>query len=285
MKNATIPSLLLYALALAGSAAAQTWVSNSGNDANACTLAAPCKTFQRAVNVTPVSGQVGVLNAGDYGPVTITQSIRIDGGGFASSYFTASTPFTINTPAGSVVEIRHLSVHGNGSAYEGIFWGLAGALDIDDVQVTGFNYGILIDPFAVSDVFIKDSSVENCSGTGLYFNGGAKIENTHVRGCAYGLYDYNANVAAYNSTFSSPVGPPASGTYGIFTDGAANIFVDNCEFNGFWVGIWSAGSVQVSRSSFIGNNTAVDYFVTSNGNNSFFNNVSNGTFSSTVPLM
>jgi hypothetical protein len=293
MKCARILALSFCAMGLATAAQSQTWVSNTGNDVNACTISAPCKTFQRAVNVTPAGGQVGVLNAGDYGPVTITQSIRIDGGGFAANYSTSGNPFTINTPAGSLVEIRHLSIHGNGNVANMIYSENAGSLDIDDVQLSGFySTGVEVVPTGVADVVIKDTSIENCSsGEGIFLEGAspntltAKIINTHVRYCGFGMLVFEANAAVYNSTFSSQGTPSSSGTYGIFAEYYANVFVDNCEINGFYVGIWSDAAVQVSRSSFIGNNTGVLYDVSSNGNNSFFNNVSNGTFSSTVPLM
>ena len=102
MKNTRISIMLSCAMALTTAAFSQTWVSNTGSNSNPCTMAAPCLTFQRAVNVTPAWGQVRVLNAGDYGSVTITQAIRIDGGGLVSNVTTSGSSITVNTPAGSV---------------------------------------------------------------------------------------------------------------------------------------------------------------------------------------
>jgi len=291
MKSARVPALLFCALAFSSAAFSQTWVSNAGSDSNACTMAAPCKTFQHAAGVTPVGGQLAVLNAGDYGPLTITQSIRIEGNGFAANNSTTtSDAIVVNTPAGSVVQIHNLSLHGNGSV-EGIYFENAGALDVDHVQITGFEEGIVVAPSGVSDAVIKDTTVENCNYVCLFFEGTsasaltAKIINTHVRDGSYGIYAYQATVAAYNSTFSSPGTPSSSSiTYGILTEAGSSVFVDNCEFNGFYFGIWSGANVLVSRSSFINNLTGVIYSVASNGNNSFFGNTTNGTFSSTIPL-
>src|SRR4030088_2043298 len=75
-------SLCAMALSISVSpASAQTnlWVSKSGNDANVCSQAFPCLTFQGAVNKGGVS-KINCLNSGDYGPVIITASIILDCG-------------------------------------------------------------------------------------------------------------------------------------------------------------------------------------------------------------
>src|SRR5262249_36238946 len=65
---------------------AKSWLSNTGNDANDCTLAHPCATFQRAHDLTASGGEIGVLTPGDYVGPTITKSIHItnDGTGEAT---------------------------------------------------------------------------------------------------------------------------------------------------------------------------------------------------------
>src|SRR5262249_34736332 len=52
-----------------GAPSSKTWVSAAGNDGNACTLAAPCLTFQRALTQTTAGGEIGVLGPGSYGPL------------------------------------------------------------------------------------------------------------------------------------------------------------------------------------------------------------------------
>src|SRR3954453_8058258 len=61
--------------------ASRTWVSGLGNDANPCSLTAPCKTFAGAISKTAAGGEISVLDPGGFGAVTITKSITIDGGG------------------------------------------------------------------------------------------------------------------------------------------------------------------------------------------------------------
>ena len=297
MKNIKIVAQLLFVIASAATAYSQTWVSNTGNDANPCTMTAPCRTFQQAVNLTSTWGQVGVLNAGDYGPITINKAIRIEGSGLASSTATSGNAITVNTPAGSVVQLHGLSVHGNG-AQVGIQSQGAGALDIDHVQVTGFHSNCIQIVVVVGpvNVVIKDSTIENCSGAGIYLSpeasypSTAKIINSHVRFANGGLAVTTGaiSISAYNSTFSSPGQPSASSPSGISAGFENSILLDNCEVSDFGVGIFSEGQIQVSRSSLVNNWTALieseGGTIVSNGNNSFLGNNSNGSFTSTVAL-
>src|SRR5436309_1596912 len=87
---------------LAWGQAAQTWVSGQGNDANACTLAAPCQSFAGALTKTTAGGEISILDAGPFGAVTITKSITINAVGAIGSINAASgtSAITINANAG-----------------------------------------------------------------------------------------------------------------------------------------------------------------------------------------
>src|SRR5881275_636390 len=72
--------------------ASRTWVSGTGNDANACTRTAPCATFAGALGKTAAGGEIDALDPGEFGRVTINKAITIDGSGtFASIFASAST--------------------------------------------------------------------------------------------------------------------------------------------------------------------------------------------------
>src|SRR5215468_5945869 len=53
------------------------FVSTGGNDANPCSLAAPCRGFAAAVTAVAASGEVIVLDSGGYGPVVINKPVDI----------------------------------------------------------------------------------------------------------------------------------------------------------------------------------------------------------------
>jgi hypothetical protein len=286
MKKAAILALSFCAMALTTAASSQTWVSNTGSDSNPCTIAAPCRTFARAVTVTPAWGQLSVLNPGDYGSVTITQAIRIDGGGFATNVATAgNNGITVNTPAGSVVQLHNLSIHGATGGDTGIVFSGSGGLDIDNVQITGFYYGILSGSTS-QNLVVKDTTIENIASTGIYIVGpsattlsSAEIINTHVRFANNGIRTQYAAVSVINSTFTSP---NAGSTEGNFGEGImsfySNLYVDNCQINGYLEGLYADGGItQVNRSSFLNNANAVvvSPAVISNGSNTSFNNTTN----------
>ena len=299
MKIIRTLTLLSAATALSAALHAQTWVSASGSDSGSCTLTAPCKTFAYAATQTPVWGQLGVLTRGDYGPVTLTQSITIDGGGLAANVSTTGNAITVQVPAGNVVQLHNLSLHGNGAA-NGIYFTTSGQLELDHLEITGFGNCInLYESGSNStDLVIKDTTIDNCAVDGIRLSSApsstpaltAKIVNTHVGFANHGLYVDNGLVTISNSTFSSP--GKGSGTTGIQAQGAY-VFLDSCQVIGFYYGLVNslygtpAAYTQISRSSFVGNSDPIlnqSGQVISNGNNSFFNNQSSVELSSTVPL-
>jgi len=279
----------------AAAASAQTWVSAAtGNDANACTRTAPCKTFQRGVNVTPAWGQLGVLDAGEYGVVTISQAMTIDGGGLATvtSVSGVSDAIVVQGPGGSIVQIRNLSVRGGGTGYYGIEFASGGQMVLDNVKVTGFGGScvVLATGASNSDVVIKDSFIDNCSSSGIYVAGNPvslAVLNTQIHFANFGLYALSGTITLKGSKLSSPA--YGTSTWGIYLNEAASVMVDDCVISEFGVGATAwAGSIQISRSTFTNNTTALQPSgsgqIISNGNNSFYNNGAIGTISGTVIL-
>ena len=95
----TLLAIALVAVLHAVPAQAQetrTFVSAGGNDSNNClTPATPCRHFTAAYAATPAGGEIDVLDPGNYGPLTITGPVSIQGHGWASS---AATTSAWNTP-------------------------------------------------------------------------------------------------------------------------------------------------------------------------------------------
>jgi hypothetical protein len=95
---ATIASSGAYALAN------RTFVSGAGNDANPCSLAAPCRSFARALAQTSPGGEIAVLDTAGYGAVTITQAVSIaneEGSSGAPNSGTASAASRKRTQGGN----------------------------------------------------------------------------------------------------------------------------------------------------------------------------------------
>ena len=290
---------LFCAAALASTAYAQTWVSGTGSDSNACTRSAPCKTYQHAHDVTAAFGQITALDAGDFGPVTITKAITIDGAGVATNFATGASEITVNAGAGDVVQLRNLSIHGR-NAPTAITYNSGSQLLIENLKVNGFNNDCIAAVVAGSgtaDMVIKDTSIDNCSSAGVFVSGvgptlTVEIINSHVHYANYGIYAYSGLITISGSTFSSPgYGTSSIGILENFHNPTLtnqHIMVDNSQFSGYEYAIFAgSGSVQLSRTTLANNTIALAVSsgsIISNGNNAFFNNGSNGSFTSTVGL-
>src|SRR5499426_1599523 len=97
---------------------ARTFVSAAtGNDANDCNRATPCRTFQAAHDKTFDQGEITVLDPGGYGAVTITKSISIinDGVGEAGVLVSGgANGITIAASALDAISLRGLTSKGIG---------------------------------------------------------------------------------------------------------------------------------------------------------------------------
>ncbi len=93
------------------------YISSTGNNANACTLSAPCRSLQRGINVTPANGELRILNSGDYGlNAAIARSITITGNGHT---VILGNPITINQ-ANATVVLRGFTLDGQRTVANGI---------------------------------------------------------------------------------------------------------------------------------------------------------------------
>ena len=99
-------------------AAPRTFVSTSGNDASACSLVQPCRSFGAALAKTNSGGEVIVLDSGGYGPVTVFYPVSITAppGVYAGITVTSGTGMLVRTAfVGTAVVLRGLTfVHQGG---------------------------------------------------------------------------------------------------------------------------------------------------------------------------
>jgi hypothetical protein len=101
----------------------RTFVSGTGSDANTgsgCLQAAPCRTFQAAINVTNAGGQVVALDSTGYSAFSIGKSITIEGAPGATAFIfvgASSTGVTVTGGAATdLIVLRNLYVDGLGNA-------------------------------------------------------------------------------------------------------------------------------------------------------------------------
>jgi hypothetical protein len=155
---------LMIGMCAANAQAARTWVSGVGDDRNQCTLAAPCQTFAGAMAKTAAGGEIDVLDPGDFGAVTITKALTIDGGG---GQVASADGITVQAGPNDVVTLRNLRLNGLGHGINGIRFQSGAGMNIENCYVSMFlNSGIEIEIASPgqANINIRDTVVHSNFG-------------------------------------------------------------------------------------------------------------------------
>jgi hypothetical protein len=101
----------LFPAVAEATSAQRTFFSVNGSDANPCSVAAPCRSFDVALANTVAGGEIVAVDSGGFGTISITKSIQIIvPQGVHAAIFTASgNAVTVN--AGAAGD-RALHIHG-----------------------------------------------------------------------------------------------------------------------------------------------------------------------------
>jgi len=142
---------------------ARVFVAAQGSDSNPCTFAQPCLSFQHAHDTVAAGGVIDVLSPADYGAVTITKAISIQGHGFAGLAVTSGGGITVNAGASDKVSLRGLLIDGLGSGSTGIGFNTGASLDVQKCLIrnftaNGINFNAATNaPTATSALFVSDT--------------------------------------------------------------------------------------------------------------------------------
>src|SRR5450631_3475186 len=122
-------ALLLATLSCAANAqvAPRAWVSGHGVDAAGCGAPTnPCRSFQYTHDhIVAAGGEIDILDPAGYGAITITKAISIVNEGVGEAGVQAlsgATAININAGPTDVINLRGLTVAGNGSGNVGILF-------------------------------------------------------------------------------------------------------------------------------------------------------------------
>jgi hypothetical protein len=254
MRKVVLPLSILVTLLVtclwssaARAQASRTWVSGVGNDANPCSRTSPCKTFNGAISKTVVGGEIDALDPGDYGAVTITNAITIDGGGGQVASILAAGTDGIFVQAGStdIVTLRNLRINGmagtGAGGLNGIRYLSGAALHVENCNIFGFpGDGIKVSTSAPAALFVNNTFLTN-NGNGIQIAPSAANVRSmlvHVR-------------AQDNSGFGFLLNPGAS------AGGAGTVIDDSSALvNGTGIGV-TGGKVYLGNSVIIRNSVGV----------------------------
>ena len=164
----------------------------------------PCRTLQEAYNVTAAGGEIDVLTPGNYGPLTISHAISIQGHGFASIQqpSSADNAVTISAGASDAITLNGLLMDGEGSGSNGISITSVASVQILNCVARHFAYAGI--------VFASSNSGSNLlvTNTVLSDNGAYGIYVPAVPGLV--VLD---RVTANNNGFLAPLPVTGAGAY------------------------------------------------------------------------
>ena len=240
-------------IAPAQAAAVRTFLSAAGSDSNTCAnVATPCRHMAAAYAATAVNGEIFVLDPANYGSLTITHGVSIEGHGWASiAPITGQAAITISANPGDNINIIGVVLDGAALAgTTGIAFNSGGSLVVRDSVIRNFGgSGIALAPNSSAEFAVSNTLVANNDGLGIYVQPSGT--NTNV------IAVFN-RVEAYNNILGI-------GLYGNFATGASSIeatAVDCVTSNNSDAGYYVLGGTihtnfQVFRSTSQGDNIGV----------------------------
>jgi len=251
---------------------ARSFVSPTGNDANSCTLAAPCRTFAQAIAATNAGGEIAVLGTAGYGAFTIEKAISIvNPGGFEAGITVPSggTGITISAGASDAVSLRGLTIEGAGGGAVGIQFNSGRSLSVENCVIRhlvgGYPLGTGIEfvPNATSTLSVSNSvaSDNESHGIAVYPSApgtvGAVIDHVKLNNNGFGLLvggnflsTGSLKVTLADSVVASNinVGIYAQSQVGR-AQGLVNIFRSVVADNAFGVQALSGGIIGLAQST------------------------------------
>ena len=298
LRRALVAALPFVALATASSgahAAFRQYLSASGNDANPCTLVAPCRLLPAALALVDPGGEIWMLDSANFNntPISVTKSVTILAipGHLGSVVGIAGGPaLTINAP-GIEVTLQNLNILNlvTSPGPVGVLVSNAAQVSIINSNIFGFagGAGISVNPgLNAPKVNVINSIVRN-NATGIVATGGRiTVSKTHVvANSGSGIVSAAAGTAVaavhVSDSVSSSNGGNGFMVTGSASGGSSQMYVTRSvatenTSNGFLTDGGAAGTMVVNdsmatRNTGVGfNNTAGTFF--SRGNNTVSGN-------------
>jgi Right handed beta helix region len=178
--------ICLLPAAPAQATAARTFVSAAGSDSNNCAnVLTPCRHLAAAYAATAANGEIYVLDPANYGSLTITGPVSIEGHGWASiAPVTGFPAITINANPGDRINIIGVVLDGTSlSGTAGIAFNSGGSLIVRDSVIRSFSSdGISFGPTAStpSHLFVSNTllSDNGQNGIGISPSGTGNVSGT-----------------------------------------------------------------------------------------------------------
>ena len=255
--------VLLSSLSLASEAGTfRAYLSVNGNDANPCSLSAPCRLTDAALTAVNDGGEIWFMDSGNFnlGTLNITKSVSIVAvPGAIASIFSINGPAVTIATAGVKVSLKNLvikSLAGAGSTI-GVNILNGTSVSIENCTISDMpGQGIYVN--ANTLVQISDTAIRNNS-RGVDMDGGAKVSMSRltVTGNTFGIitnastvgvtYDVRDSVVANNVVTGIVANPVGAVT--------VKAVVSNSQLTGNQVGFFggTAGAGAITKATLTSN--------------------------------
>jgi len=230
-----IPALLPLALMASGSAHAifRAYLSVTGNDANPCTVTAPCRLLPAALTAVDAGGEIWMLDSANFNTstVSITKSVTILAitGELGSVVGNGGAAFTING-AGIDVTLQNLNILGLPGAFADIGVNISNAAKVNVVNCT-----------------ISRFTGNGSNGLGIWVNAGVNTPKVNVigsiiRGNAHGIVVAGNGSATISKTHV--IGNAGNGIWANSGTGLVSVHVSDSVSSGNGSGFVATGDSQ-----------------------------------------
>ena len=274
-----------------------TWVASYGNDASNCLRDFPCRTFAAAYVKTDSQGTIRAVDAADYGAISISKPITLDGGDSGATIVATNKVGIVVTPGlTDVVNIRNINIHTYTPEAILVFMNGTSVANIENVTITGDLAGggisaLVNAPASSSEARLNLSNVSIAGTlTGVQMSAGrltADRLTVHTKYNAFEVGKAAEKVVVRNSAFHASNNGDA---IIIGNDKASvhplSVVIDRCEFSqsntGIMISQYASSpviSVYVSDSVITQNLSGIRFYGATPQAFSFRNNIIAGNVS------
>jgi hypothetical protein len=161
------------------------YLSITGNDANPCTVGAPCRLLPAALNAVTSGGEIWMLDSANYntGPVAIAKSVTILAiPGEVGSLVALGGPAVTIATAGVKVAFRNLNFvpFPGGAGTGGIVMTAGASLSVESSLFAGLD-GEAIDVNGFIVVRVVDTMIRDGAAHGIHLRGGSTADIVNTR--------------------------------------------------------------------------------------------------------
>jgi hypothetical protein len=240
------------------------YLSVAGNDANACSVQAPCRLLPAALAAVNDGGEIWIMDSANFNtaPVSIGKSVTILAiPGAVGSVVASSGAALVISGSGVAVSLKNLRVLNFASGTSGIVYAGTGSsqLTVEECEIQGLpGYGIDASAGSNLELVVRDTALNDNGNTGVILAGPstASFERIRVSGGGTGIYLRNGVHATVTDSVVT-----GNGSFGLIVesvDGSSTdvVFEGSVQRGSNYGALVNANGVSGSRARLVSRNSS-----------------------------